>query len=220
MTTKTDKGVFEQFQKDVAEHKLTIKFDLPNINHRHLRFKRPEEGAFWFDIVTWPNHLVIQGDMGCYVFSRVENMLTFFRQPMTDEGFSINPPYWGEKLQAHSGYKKFSPEYFEERVLEWCDEQELSMSDHKKLRASVQEDILDPLSYDGGSYESCYRAFSEFSCNETGVDGPDDLWDWGGFNEYEYKYLWCLWAIVWGIHEYDKMKNPLLTLADGEVILA
>jgi hypothetical protein len=48
-----------------------------------------------FDVVTWPGHLSISGDMGCFVFTRVDDMFTFFRghEDAPNLGYSAK---WGE----------------------------------------------------------------------------------------------------------------------------
>ena len=83
----------EEFQKDVSQHGVTIIRD-DGVN-RHIRFKRPGTMCMHFDLITWPGYLCYCGDMGTYVFSRLEDMFEFFR---TDR--DINPGYWAEKLQA------------------------------------------------------------------------------------------------------------------------
>lgn len=83
----------QRFPKDVADHELTILRD--DGLYRHLRCAQPGTGSYWFEIVTWPGALAIRGDAGDgYLFSRIDDMLEFFRRP--DQ--RINPQYWAEKL--------------------------------------------------------------------------------------------------------------------------
>ncbi len=82
----------EQFLKDVAGHKMRIHRD--DGLYRHLEFRGPQGWHHWFEVVTWPNGLIIRGDMGNWAFSRIEDMFSFFR------GQRINPGYWQEKLLA------------------------------------------------------------------------------------------------------------------------
>src|SRR5690348_13144744 len=91
------------FLKDVSTHEMIVIRD--DGANRHIRFKRPGTSCMYFDLITWPGYLCYTGDMGTYVFSRLEDMFEFFR---TDRDYnkrkgrelSINPKYWGEKLQA------------------------------------------------------------------------------------------------------------------------
>lgn len=103
--------VGERFKRDVQEHALTIMRD--DGIYRHLRFKRPGTMTCYFDLVTWPGHLAYVGDMGDYVFTRVEDMLTFFR------GHEPNPSYWSEKCVAvdkHGALEEFCEETFKAAV--------------------------------------------------------------------------------------------------------
>ena len=38
------------------------------------------------------------------------------------------------------------------------------------------------------------------------VAGFTDFFDGGGTTRYNFHYLWCLYAIVWGIQKYDEAK--------------
>lgn len=83
----------ERFTRDTAEHQMTVAQD--NGLYRHLRFNAPGTYIYGFDLITWPGFLCICGDIQTHVFSRTADMFTFF-----GDGESINPDYWGEKLQA------------------------------------------------------------------------------------------------------------------------
>ena len=54
----------ESFLKNVKAHKMHVLKD--DGVYRHVKFKNPETGNRWFEIVTWPNCLCIGGDMGNY----------------------------------------------------------------------------------------------------------------------------------------------------------
>ena len=87
------------FLKDVAAHEMEILRD--DGVYRHIRFKKPGTWCMHFDLVTWPGYLAYSGDMGCYVFSRLNDMFEFFR---TDREYlqrdgrqlCINLCYWSE----------------------------------------------------------------------------------------------------------------------------
>lgn len=91
----------ERFMQDVGKHCMTI---LRNDGvDRHVQFRKPGCSAYWFDLVTVPGILMINGDMGTYVFSSVHDMFEFFAM---DQKYAqvgelwINPGYWSEKLLA------------------------------------------------------------------------------------------------------------------------
>lgn len=108
----------ETFLKNVEGHEMQVLLD--NGIYRHLRFKKPQTGIAWFDIVTWPGYLAYTGDMGSFVFERVHDMLTFFRGKRRYEHLDINPSYWAEKLRAvdRDGRSGSFEEYSEEKMRE------------------------------------------------------------------------------------------------------
>lgn len=122
----------ESFKRDTAKFKLTILHD--DGVYRHLRIGDPETFCQAFQITTWPGHLEYSGDMGDYVFSRLDDMFRFFR------GDSINPSYWAEKLQAidrADGVKKYSPTLARDYINEQLEGHEASDEVRKKPSRSM-----------------------------------------------------------------------------------
>lgn len=124
----------DRFLKDAGSHVMTVIRD--DGVHRHLRFRKapPAGSEYWFDLITWPGSLCIDGDMGTYVFRRLPDMFEFF---CTDREYNekrgrklgINAGYWGEKLQAtanHGGHIEFSKSDFCRRVIETAAARHLS----------------------------------------------------------------------------------------------
>ena len=117
------KDAEECFLRCVPKHRLTIIKD--DGVYRHLRFKQPGRTAYYFDIITWPGCLCIEGDCGSYTFKRLHDMFEFFRREPGDyarnKTLSINPDYWAQKLEAQScngrspgNVRRWSPKRFEE----------------------------------------------------------------------------------------------------------
>lgn len=182
----------EQFLKDVENHKLYVLRD--DGLYRHLRFKDPRTICQYFDVVTWPGYLAYSGDMGCFVFNRIEDMLCFFRNEKEDWG--INEGYWAEKLEAvdsRGGYKEFSWDLFVENLMEYCETDEQKAWMNEELR-SAEEDEYGAIEF--------YRNFD--NDNEAGVD-LSDFWECR-HDEPTFRFLWCCHALVWGIQQYDKSK--------------
>lgn len=102
----------ERFERDTAEHALTVKLD--DGLYRHLRFQKPGSWQYGYDLVTWPGFLAYTGDMGEYLFARTADMFDFFAA-----GPGINPDYWGEKLKGpgHDTHRVFSPERYREQLV-------------------------------------------------------------------------------------------------------
>lgn len=187
------------FLKDVAEHQMTVLRD--DGVHRHLRFANPRSSNMHFELVTWPNYLAYVGDMGSYVFSRLEDMLVFFRTPQnyrSSEGgvLAINPCYWAEKLQAYdraAGTKEYSEDLFRRCVLD-CLADEESVS--PELREAVEEEVL---FYADDGEDAARRAAEDFKHGDFEFH---DFWE-VDLREYTGRYLWCCYALTWGIAQYD-----------------
>lgn len=201
--------------KDLGRHEMTVIRD--DGVHRHIRFKRPDSGTYWFDLITWPGTLCIDGDCGTYVFRRLEDMFQFFR---TDREYAlrtgcqlaINPGYWGEKLQSISrfgkGYKEFSEDRFRQAVKDefdaWVDSEEPS----EETKAALWDELEDRvLSYAGEGAHEAIRAAMDFE--------PDDgevLFEMRDFYEhrledYTFHFIWCCYAIAWGVKKYDEVRH-------------
>ena len=190
MSTKTMNA--EQLLVDVANHKMTIRLD--SGLYRHLHFRQPSNSNMWFEIITWPGSLTVNGDMGTWSFYRVDDMFTFFRS----DKLRINASYWDEKITSESRYggpaEKFDADTFKANVLSSLDGYELS--DHQK--AAVVEALEEEV-FSEEDESTARRALSDFKHDDFTFS---DSWEING-NGYTYHYLWCLHAIVWGIKQYD-----------------
>jgi hypothetical protein len=128
-------------------------------------------------------------------------MFKFFR---ANGSLDINPSYWGEKLQSigtNAGYTEFDPDAFKDAVmdyysnwLDWCDAND---DEKKELFDSIQLSILSRL--DEGK-DIAYAAISDFENTQGFSFGDFYACD---YDTYTPLYIWSLYAIVWGINEYD-----------------
>lgn len=194
----------EKFMKDVERHEMQVLNDTGL--YRHLRFSRPGSSCMQFHLVTYPGYLVFSGDMGCYVFSRLQDMFEFFR---TDRGRGegINPGYWAEKVQAedrHDRVRVPSRDAYiaaiRRDVNSWMEGAPISLSEKKDLWQSVKDDVLGVLEYhDPHEWD---RAVHDF---EWGSFRFTDFWD-RSLTEWTYRYLWCCRAIAWAIKAYDETR--------------
>ena len=204
----TENSGTADFLRDVATHELTI---IRNEGlYRHLRFSRPGSSCMYFDLITWPGHLCYTGDMGTYVFSRVSDMLEFFRRDCADQ-LPINPGYWSEKVQAADGGRHPGCvfEYDHDRYLAVVNEylsdwlEGLDDEAAAELREAVQDDVLQLAdSHDEhGNYNRAY----EFSATVNGCKYQfTELFE-RNFRRFTPRFLWCCRALVWGIEMYDAM---------------
>lgn len=187
----------ELFHEEVKNHKLAIVKD--DGLYRHLDCSK---GSFdqHFQIITWPGYLAITGDMGDFVFTRTDDMFAFFRNYKRD----INPGYWAEKCVAEStrenGIKEFSVEQFRENVLSHA-RLVLDLDEDSELPEDIEEEIA-PLLEAEDEWE-CVTAMRDFSSDKIDFT---DFWE-APCTRGTWHYLWCLYAIVWAIAEYDRAKE-------------
>ena len=215
----------ERFLRDIAGHEMDVIRD--DGVHRHIRFKHPDSSNMLFDLITWPGYLCYTGDMGTYVFQRTQDMFAFFRKNGCLD--SIDHGYWAEKIQAADrvGVRKFSHAKFQAMVRSWVD---ISEEDDKpdaedadavarhaaayaELRAEVESEVV---SADDNSTR-CYDAATDFrhdgdAWQEFHGKGAEFVFSdrWDGFDyatkEYTFRFLWCCYALAWGIQQYDTAK--------------
>lgn len=195
--TKRQAEVSARFKNDVANHVMTILRD--DGLYRHLKF-RGKCMTYWFDIVTWPGVLTIHGDCGTFVFTRIEDMVEFFREP------EINYYYWTQKcvsVDRSGGIEEFSHEAFVEAVVDdmkswtrWNDDEPVSDDKIAEWRDMAEGWI------DDGHHEAVGQA-CRFEMN--GEYPLQDFWE-HDCKERTYEYLWCLNAIFWGVRMYVAAK--------------
>ena len=200
--TAFEKTPLDRFQETIGEHQLTIIHD--DGLHRHLRCARPQSSDRYFNITTWPGFLCISGDMGCYVFQRVEDMFEFFR----DESMRINPGYWAEKLQAGpyvapdeitrewvpSKFRRELKEWFEDATVEW------DAAEKQEAWEEVESEVLS----EADNEHTAITAALEFRFNDQELF--QDFWE-VDCKQWKTHYLWCCYAIVWAIQQYDATKQ-------------
>ena len=192
----------EQFLNDVKNHELTIHQN--NGVYRHLTFATPNDCDKYFNITTFPNYLVITGDMGALVFSRLHDMFNFFRS----DDLKINPDYWAEKIQSTSwdarieSYSEFDTDEVKENAKiylnEYIQDNNLSEDDKEDLLEEFKSEIL----YSEDEYE-IVEAIRNFSFKDFKFD---EFWD-GNYRKYRYHYIWLCYAIVWGIKKFDEVSH-------------
>lgn len=204
------------FQRDTAEHQMDVLLD--SGVYRHLRFSNGGSSVYRFDIVTWPGHLAISGDMGAAVFSRLPDMFEFFRTDQRPEDapdeLRVNAGYWAEKCVANNGEpEEFSSDLFEQIVrehfdsyMEFRDSEEEGFEEARaELWAEIEGELFGMYDSTGDalgaamSFKSGDKRFGDFNMHEA--------WDWGNSVEvYTYRFIWRLYAIAHAVKAYDAAK--------------
>lgn len=198
--TDRDRNIFERFQRETANHEMTVKHD--DGLYRHLVFRRPDSSLYWFELVTWPGRLAIHGDMSpSFTFSRLNDMFEFFR----GDGDGINPDYWAEKVVAGSeGVKTYSEERFKEYVAQELKQAEEYYPCVTEAWQEKTEGVL-PEYYTHTEHEAI-EALNAFEYLPEGQYADafsfQSYWDWS-LRDFDWAFLWACHAILWGIAQYD-----------------
>lgn len=194
-----EKPTKEMFLDDVKNHKKMIILRDDGL-YRHIIYKQPKSNNMYFEIITWPGYLAYTGDMGSFMFSRLEDMFQFFRT----KDLEINTGYWAEKVKAESmfgnGIREFNVDEFKDNILLFVKEQ-LDLDEKSK----IPDKIMDELEYLLSSEDEweCVSAVRDFESEEI------DFTDFWEINNYRktYYFVWCCYAITWAVSEYDKFKS-------------
>ncbi|MBN7332416.1 hypothetical protein [Mycobacteroides abscessus] len=190
----------KMLEVSTRDHQMTVLRD--DGLYRHVQFAKPGTGIWRFDLVTWPGHLVITGDLEDFHFARIPDMFEFFRKPV---GY-INPSYWSEKLCGPQRYDSFSPDVFKRHVYEyfrdWC---RWNAGPHDGPHAPLWKAIRDQvLRYtDDHNETSAHQVLTDFHYGDFEFV---DSWEWD-LKDYDFHFLLSLHAIVWGINRYDAAKT-------------
>ena len=200
------------FLKDIAGHQMKVLSDTGV--HRYIRCQKPGTWCFGFHIITWPGALCIDGDMGTFVFRRLDDMFEFFRTDRREgkpgKQLYINKGYWAEKCVSDSRYKglqEFDPDLFRENVVrrykDWLESRrdEFSAAVRRDLREQLRNDVLGAA--DEGKHNAITAAL-EFRHKETRFN-LDDFYECNT-RSYTFHFVWCLYAIAWAIKQYDETK--------------
>jgi hypothetical protein len=186
---------FDDFLRDVKDHTISIKKD--EGFYRHLIFSNNGSFNQRFELVTWPNYLAFVGDMGSFVFSRIEDMTQFFGRDLK----KIDTQYWAEKCQAedtHSeGIREFDIDQFREEVIShtrmWLD-----LEEDDPIPEEIKEEIDHLL-----SAEDEYEAVAEYRNHSSKTIPLTDFWE-SSCKIKTYRFIWACYAIAWGLGLYDK----------------
>jgi hypothetical protein len=188
-----EERVAATFAGNTTEHQLTILHD--DGPYRHILMAKPGTGLYRYELITWPGHLAVGGDMDTYVFARVQDMFTFFR------GGRVNPMYWGEKVQdGRERIKAFSEDVFKRLVKEQIGE--LVEKDLTEEQLEARAEILERVEDGDGYYEDAARQILSDG-EQAGL--LSDTWEWS-LSDWDWHFLYCLNAIVAGIAAYDAAK--------------
>lgn len=181
--------VWQEFQKWTSEHMLTVLHD--DGLYRHLRMAKPGTRMWSWEIVTWPGHLAVHGDISDgYIFAREPDMFPWFGYKpnwYTDGSPEISPDYWAWKLYGHAPVTDFDTGVFARSIAEYLQESTITENERANIIKTCYEDVYD------------FESAAQF------------LYDWfdgshvGEFNCTTYKPRWLLtcYAITTTVNEWN-----------------
>ena len=182
----------EQAKKYLDDRDYKMKVFKDDGLYRHLRFKNGDSMNGYFDVTTWPGYLCFSGDMGCFVFSRIEDMVEFFADGET-------PGYWSEKVQAESifgdGVKEFTHEAFQE---------EMESFKERLLSGVEDEDRIEEINYE---FRDVCDVGDEHEAIEFIRGLPFDLADVSLPDEFTFHYLFACHALHFACNKYLESKK-------------
>lgn len=190
-----------------------------------------QSSSCWFDLITWPGHLTITGDGGTYTFARERDMFEFFRGHGINPGYWAEKVRGEVRLKRYSQerFRQYVTEdaaYAEEdgypglaaaveRAIfgdlspwntEYEDGAREALAAFRYLPegatcpfCSEEEEPVALVRERGGDAlvcpEGCLSKIEPFAFTDT--------WEWD-LGDWDWQYLWCCHAIVWGIAKYDR----------------
>lgn len=186
----------KNFTEQTTEHDMyVLRNDSP---YRHLRFAKEDTISYWFEIVTFPNVLIFNGDYGCYVFSRITDMFEFFRNQ------APHPEYWSSKLIGQQQVTTFSGshvrEYLAREFREYlrANERHWSPDECQNYIDEFEDEIIN----------NCHE---ENDFNNIGFKELESgfVFDPAVFNPkiFTMQFLWACFAIPWAIKKYDNYRQ-------------
>jgi hypothetical protein len=183
----------DRFAEATAGHQMQILHD--DGIYRHLRFQNPDCSEYWYDLITAPGTLTITGDMGDFLFRRVEDMFDFFGR----RSATINGHYWAQKVVAGTTHEFDAGRYKEAITQEFFDSiDDLSQADRDDLWSDIELFLLD-----AETTESAHLAMSDWSDSRMSLEDSFEI----EVTSLSTTFLWCCWAIVTGIARYTNAKQ-------------
>jgi hypothetical protein len=180
------------FQRPPVLDNMTMHIELDQDLHRHLQFRLPDTGMFWYDIVTIPGELIFTGDVGAYVFRREENMLNFFGRTQWNSKPEFR--YWAEKV-IQPNYtdttRRYSEEIFKDTI-----EESLEDAD-EEIRKAWREHLE---GYDTSHEKTAYEALEDF---HHGGYHFNELYLYEfDFHDFTSHFIWACHAILHATNIY------------------
>jgi hypothetical protein len=183
-----------QFKASTADHVLIVLRD--DGLYRHFRMGKPGTGMWSWNVVTWPWHLYVGGDIGGgFVWSREEDMVAF-----------MDTRHYGD--YHGDGSPLLQADYWAEKLDHVCRDRAYSFSEDRFIRR-VTEAVEGWPAADALVSEAREAAYYEAEAREwlsEHQDGFPDSWEWE-LKDLDHHYLLACYAVVTTIAAVRRMKE-------------
>ncbi|MFJ9378862.1 hypothetical protein [Streptomyces sp. NPDC101455] len=208
----------ERFASEVEGATITVVKD--DGVHRCLSFRFPKASWEWCEVVTWPGALTLRGGLGCWSFTRIEDMFEFFRP--SRNATRVNPTYWAKNLVPGSGSEV--KEYAEDRARAYArqavaaaveayghiraeDAEEWLFSDYAWAEFDTEAGLMRTLGRFEGRVDAdrpVGDSLEEFTASEFHF--PVQGWDLYRYNDW---FLISCVVLPWAVEQYDTALSPV-----------
>lgn len=213
----------ETFIKSTEDVEIEVLLD--NGIYRHLKFKSPSSSIVDFEICTYPDHLVISGDHGCFTFKEKGDLFNFFRRDVVLCGTPSIPThddYWTSKVISEStivgGIHETNAnvisatldqcvkDAISEGLTFWESAVQENYDDYDDFISSVKDELEDAISsIDVNNFE--WLTLIEFESEIASGLKPFSELSYDCGKELTHQFQYCCKAIVWGIHVFEEKKG-------------
>lgn len=174
-----------------AEHELTTLCDRgKEYGYHSYRCGKPNSGTYGFNVYLVPGSVIVIGDIGDLIVSRVWDMTEWLRSVVGREDGSIDLNYLAQKV----------PQNIETRVWD-------AKACHEMVDAAL-ETLSD--GEDCGIDDDERLGLHDFSCEHSWMfksqelcEYVDDFYEYGDSNDWCPRFLWLVCGLRWFMLAYD-----------------
>ncbi|MFF2777155.1 hypothetical protein ACFVU3_19885 [Streptomyces sp. NPDC058052] len=181
--------------------------------YRHVRFDFPRASWRWCEVVTWPDVLVLRGDLGVWSFGRPGDGLEGFRLPGGEAG-RVDPARWAERLV--SGGPGAALRYCAARAAAYVRAAVTAGAErHEGLAEEAEEFFFGAragtdLSTEKGLLEAVGRFEERHADVYEGFRFPVETWE---PHRYDPGFLLACVMLPWAVAEYDAAASAVSRVA-------
>ncbi|OOH92163.1 hypothetical protein BMT54_01165 [Pasteurellaceae bacterium 15-036681] len=189
------------FLNDIKNHKITV---IENSEHSKIFKAMRADGSICqsFTVIYADNKAIITGDMGHYVFGRLQNSYGFF---LNNES-AFNFGYVLEKLLAEDKFNKaerYDSTQAEETIKSIIQEYRESLDeDDCQDDLNELEDSLEHIDFDSEIEVAAWL----YSLTDESAEIFEE-YNIDDFTVLDYRFIWCVYGLIWATREFEKAVN-------------